>query len=101
MITIKNREPRVKVGQNTMFSVCDKAFYLNRRLWPVAYPHKVLPNPGSRRQMSVRHSHALENFQVDKKIVANRQAQQRVLGPVKKARGCRLVRFCVCSQNEM
>jgi hypothetical protein len=87
MITIKNREPRVKVGQNTMFSVCDKAFYLNRRLWPVAYPHNVLPNPGSRRQMRLRHSCALENREVDKKTAAGRQAQQTVLGPVKKARG--------------
>jgi hypothetical protein len=66
----------------------------------VKYNHNLLSNPGDHRQMSVRHSCALENREVDEKITANRPMQPRVLGPVKKVYGCRLARFCVCSQNQ-
>jgi hypothetical protein len=83
-----------------IFSLFDKAFYLNCHLLPVAYPPNVLSNPGDRRQMSVRHSCALENREVDEKITANIPMQRRVVGPVKKVYGCRLARFCVCSQNQ-
>jgi hypothetical protein len=99
-IVTENIEPRVKVHQNMIFSIFDKAFYLNCHLLPVAYPPNVLSNPGDRRQMSVRHSCALENREVDEKITANIPMQRRVVGPVKKVYGCRLARFCVCSQNQ-
>ena len=100
MIITKNREACAKICKIAMFSVSNTAYYLNSRLLSTTYPHKVLPNPGSRRQMRVRHSCALENCEVEKKTVANRPTQQEEHSPVKKVCGCGLVRFCAFGQNE-
>jgi hypothetical protein len=99
-IFTENREACVEICNFALFSIFNTAFYLNPHLLPVAYTHSDVSSLGTRRQMRFRHSCQLENRGVDKKITANTPMQRRVLGPVKKVYGCRLARFCVCSQNQ-
>jgi hypothetical protein len=100
MIITKSRKASIKICKIAMFSIFNTAHYLNSLLLSVAYPHNVLSHPGSRRQMRVCCSCALEKCEVDKKTAANRPVQRRDLGPVKKVCGCSLVRFCAFGQNE-
>jgi hypothetical protein len=99
-IIIENRDVCINIRKNTVFSIFNTQCYLNPHLLPVTYPHNVLSNPGTHRQMRFRHSCLLENVKVSNKMVANRPMQRRVLGPVKKVCRCHSPRFCGRSQNE-